>query len=299
MKLLICTQAVDSRHSVLGFFVRWIEEFAKYADQVEIICLQKGTFAFPSHVRVHSLGKEAGETNRIVYAFRFLKLLWKLRGSYDTVFVHMNPEYLVLGGVFWRILGFPVVLWYTHKNVDVKLRIAAFFARTICTASEESFRLESKKIQVMGHGIDTNFFTPDPSIVRGNWWLSVGRLTISKRHDLAIRKAHAECRALRVAGDGPERASLEALAKNLNAEVTFLGGLTQDELRDEYRTAKVLLHTSETGSLDKVVLEALACNLPVYTSNPVLKYLEHEDREFVKTRHSLPLLIQSLVRRLG
>ena len=57
----------------------------------------------------------------------------------------------------------------------------------------------------MGHGIDTDFFSADPSVARGNWLLSVGRLMPSKRHDLAIRQAQAEGKELRIAGEGPEQ----------------------------------------------------------------------------------------------
>lgn len=61
MKLLIITQTVNTEDPVLGFFVRWIEEFAKHAETVEVICLKEGSHAFlPSNVRVYSLGKKRG-----------------------------------------------------------------------------------------------------------------------------------------------------------------------------------------------------------------------------------------------
>ena len=53
----------------------------------------------------------------------------------------------------------------------------------------------------------------------------------------------------------------------------FLGSQTQEQLREEYRRAGVFVHASETGSLDKVVLEALACGLPVITTSASLKNL--------------------------
>ncbi|MBY0293792.1 glycosyltransferase [Patescibacteria group bacterium] len=207
----------------------------------------------------------------------------------------MNPEYLVVSGPLWRILGKRTALWYTHKHVDTKLRIAALFADTILTASKESFRLKNAKVRVMGHGIDTDFFTPDPSVVREDWILSAGRLTKSKRHDLAIRAAARENKELRIAGDGPERHSLERLATELHANVHFLGGMTQTQLREQYRRAEYLMHTSETGSLDKVVLEALACGLPIKTNDPALKYLEGAEPELVAREHSLEKLIPKIL----
>ncbi len=303
MKLLIVTQTIDTEDPVLGFFHRWIEEFAKHIESIEVICLKEGKHELPKNVRVHSLGKTESSRqkavgSRFVYAIRFLRLIWRLRRDYDAVFVHMNPEYIMLAGWLWRAWHKKIVLWYTHKSVNLKLRFATYFVNAVLTASKESFRLESAKVRVMGHGIDTDFFSPDPSTVRGDWILSVGRLMKSKRHDLAIQEAVREGRELRIAGEGPERAHLEALANETGARVQFLGGLTQVQLRDEYRKAAYLIHTSETGSLDKVVLEALACGLPVKTNDPALKPLEHEGPQYVREHHSLSALIPRILATL-
>ena len=101
--------------------------------------------------------------------------------------------------------------------------------------------------------------------------LSAGRLSATKRHDLVIRAAAHFPNDVRIAGDGPERGRLERLARELSlaARVHFLGPQTQAELQ-EYRRMGVFVHASETGSLDKVVLEALACGLPVITTSAAM-----------------------------
>jgi len=266
MKLLIVTQMVDENDPILGFFCPWIQEFAKHCSKITVIALSVGKHHMPSNVSVHSLGKDKGY-GRFTYTVRFYKYIWSMRNKYDVVFVHMNPEYICMAGIMWRILGKRIALWYTHKSVTPKLRIAEFLSNIIFTASQESFRLQSKKVHVVGHGIDTNFFTPNENINRDNWLLSVGRLTQSKRHDLAIHVAALVNSELRIVGEGPEHKILEALAKALKVKIRFLGGITQTQLREEYWRAAYLIHTSETGSLDKVVLEALACGLPVISTN--------------------------------
>jgi len=102
--------------------------------------------------------------------------------------------------------------------------------------------------------------------------LSAGRLSPTKRHDLVIRAAEHFGNEVRIAGTGPEQQRLEELASrlSLSARVHFLGPQMQKQLREEYRTAGVFVHASETGSLDKVVLEALACGLPVVTTSASL-----------------------------
>lgn len=268
MKLLICTQVVDAQDPDLGFFARWIEEFAKHCEKITVICLRAEKRSLPSNVEVVVLGK----TSRVARVARLWRACVSHRGEYDAAFVHMNPEYMVAAGLLWWLWGKRTALWYTHKSVNLKLRIAVLLAHTIFTASKESFRLRTKKLQVMGHGIDTDFFSPDPKTVRGEAILSAGRLSPIKRHDLVIRATEHFPNEVWIAGDGPEKYNLERLAGSLylTARVYFFGPQTHEQLRDKYRTAGALVHASETGSLDKVVLEALACGLPVITTSVAL-----------------------------
>src|SRR3989344_2761544 len=169
VKLLILTQKVDSEDPILGFFHRWIEEFAKHCEQITVICLYEGAHNLPDNVRIFSLGKEQFENlkiknsfkiknlklkipRQVLYIARFYHFIWRERKNYDAVFVHMNPIYVVLGGLLWKVLRKKIGLWYTHKQVDLKLRIAEKLTDIIFTASRESFRLESDKIKVVGHG---------------------------------------------------------------------------------------------------------------------------------------------------
>lgn len=315
VKLLICTQAVDRNDPALGFFHRWIEEFSKHCESVVVICLRKGDFSLPKNVEVIALG----ERHRALRALELCAIALGRRNEYDAVFVHMNPEYLVAAGWLWRVLGKRIALWYTHKSVDLKLRIAEKLAHVVQTASKESFRLPSTKAFVMGHGIDTDFFAPDSSVERGEWLLSAGRLMHSKRHDLVIRAAAIAGRELRIAGDGEERERLLSLAKELGVAARFLGGLTHEKTRDEFRRAALFVHTSETGSMDKVVLEALATDCPVLTTSAAYSGLPvetveaipealaeavsrpHEARgrvEAIRAHHSLKGLIPRILEQL-
>ena len=295
MRVLLITQTVDVNDPILGFFVRWIEEFAKQCERVEVICLEEGNYSLPENVRVHSLGKER-DTGRLMRVGNFYRFIWRQRKEYDVVFVHMNPEYVILGGLFWRVWNKKIALWYTHKSVNLKLRLAALLSNVIFTASAESFRLRTKKLHVMGHGIDEEFFSPDERIMRGTAVLSAGRLSPTKRNDLIIQAAEHFPNEVLIVGDGPERHHLENLAeqRSLVSRVHFLGARTQEQLREEYQKAGMFIHTSETGSLDKVVLEALACGLPVITTSTILTGLpviqvqatpEAIAKEVLTTRH--------------
>src|SRR3989338_2848671 len=62
LKLLIITQKVDKNDHILGFFHRWLEEFAKNTEKLTVICLEKGEYNLPENVKVLPLGKKNLET---------------------------------------------------------------------------------------------------------------------------------------------------------------------------------------------------------------------------------------------
>ncbi len=281
MKLLILTQKVDAHDPVLGFFHAWLEAFARRCDHVTVICLEQGTTHLPKNVTVYSLGKER-RRSRIAYLWRFYKFVWRERNRYDTVLVHMNPEYVVLGGPVWKVLRKPIALWYTHKSVNVKLRIAEKWADHIFTASKESFRLPSKKVSVLGHGIDVDLFARHSSHAPATRLLTVGRISNAKDVRtliLGVGEVHEHQPDAPIIFDivgGPAIRPDERYAKELEnlvgswelgAIVHFLGERTHADLPAIYSAYGAFLHASRTGSLDKAVLEALAAGLPVITSS--------------------------------
>ena len=273
MKLLIVTQKVDFGDSNLGFFHSWISEFSKYCEQVIVICLQEGEHNLPANVTVKSLGKERG-TGKLTQVLRFAFCV--LRSDYEVVLVHMNPEYLVLAGWWWRFLGKKIALWYTHKHVDLKLRVAEKFANIIFTASTESLRLKSKKVLVTGHGIDTDFFSPGAKHFRdsqGGKVLTVGRITRSKNLEEIIKAVGPGCE-LAIAG-APITESDREYQRSLESKANFIGPVAYQDLPDLYRSADLFVNASTTGSIDKAVLEALACNVPVVTTNEAFKQVAH------------------------
>ena len=281
MKLLITTQVVDRDDPLLGFFHSWITAFAKQCEEVTVVCLKEGMHDLPANVRVLSLGKERGRVSRVRYALRFWKIIWQERTHYTDVFVHMNHEYIVLGGLLWRLLHRPIIFWYVHKQVTWKLRFATWCANYITTATAETFPLSTPKLRVVGHGIDTTFFSPAASVKKDTSLklLSVGRLSSTKRHERVVEVCAelgppAELSIVGAAaarGDAVYEKSLRGLVSELglSTRVHFLGARTQHQMRDIYHAADMLVHTSQTGGMDKVVLEALACGLPVVTTSTV------------------------------
>jgi len=281
MKLLILTQVVDTNDSVLGFFHRWIEEFSKHADSITVICLKEGEHHLPPNVRVFSLGKEKGRVSRLQYAVRFWRLIWREHRNYDVVFVHMNVEYVMLGGPLWRLWGKKVGLWYLHKSVSLRLRVAVFFANHVFTGTKQSLRLETPKLHIMGQGIDVETFSsiakqmPEVFTV-----LFVGRLSPIKGVETLIEAAsilRKKGMLLRVeiigGADTLDQVTYLQKLQNLVAKenlweiVSFVGPVKNELLPTRLARASVFVNTSRTGSLDKAGIEPMAMALPVVSCN--------------------------------
>jgi glycosyltransferase involved in cell wall biosynthesis len=279
MKLLIVTQVVDTEHPILGFFVRWSLEFAKHCEHVHIICLQEGSHNLPDNVTVHSLGKESG-AGRLTYLWRFYKLIWQLRHEYDNVFVHMNQIYVILGAPFWRAWGKRVGLWYTHGTVSKSLRLAEKCTHTIFTASAEGCQMKSDKIMITGHGIDTEHFKPNQSEEKKIDLVTVGRITESKNL-LQLVNILGEIRkkldvSLTIVGatvtaeeqQYEKKLHAHVVTQNLSDQVHFIGRVSQADLPTVLNQSKIFVTVAQNGSLDKVVLEAMACGLPMVSMAP-------------------------------
>jgi len=118
-----------------------------------------------------------------------------------------------------------------------------------------------REAQVIHPPVRTDFFTPDPSIPREDFWLIAGALEPYKRVDAAIEAAARIGRRLVIVGDGSEAARLRRLAAGYPA-ISFRGRCSDDELRDLFRKAKVLLFP-QVEDFGIVAVEGQACGLPV------------------------------------
>ncbi len=177
MKLLILTQKVDKNDDILGFFHGWLQEFAKNCEKVSVIALSVGEYDLPSNVKVYSLGKEKG-SSKSQYVSKFFKYIIALKNEYDSVFVHMNQVYLLLGGIFWKIWNKKVALWYVHRANSLDLKLAIRFVDYIFTSSPESFTVKSKKTIYIGHGVDSSkLICHGERNENGTEIVSVGRIT--------------------------------------------------------------------------------------------------------------------------
>ena len=287
MHLLLFNLATDADDPILGFTTAWLRALAEHCDRVHVITVRQGRLDLPDNVSVHSVGKERGygKPRKAVAFYRQLGHILRAE-SIDACFAHMNPIFAVMAAPLLKVRRIPITLWYAHKSVTWTLRVAEKLVDRVVTASPESFRIPSRKVIVTGHGIDTTRFVPTP-VPRGPdrpfTVTSVGRLSPVKRletlveaTDLLVHHRGLTNVRVRLVGPAPdvvyaERLRREVAARGLDEIVDFVGPVPHAHVLAEYQQADVFVNLSDTGSVDKAVLEAMSCRVPVITSNVAFK----------------------------
>lgn len=198
-------------------------------------------------------------------------------------------------------LGLPVTI--TLRGTEVphshnpalrpRLMWALQAAARVFSVSESLRRLAlelgvaAEKTEVVGNGIDTARFHPvDRKIARSRYGVpenahvlvSVGALVERKgMHRIidclpALLKRYADLHYVIVGGSSPEgdiRAELDAQVARLGLRehVHFLGSLPPDEIKWALSAADVFVLASRNEGWANVFLEAMACGLPVVTTD--------------------------------
>lgn len=308
MHLLIVTQKVDQEDENLGAFYYWFERLSREFDEVTVIASYVGKTDFAPHVTLYSLGKEKN-TSRFFRIKTFFELFSYHYASCDAVFFHQIPEFVIAAAPFLLSLKKRSVLWYAHKSVTLRLKIAEKLVDFIATSSPEGFRLPSKKVIYTGQAINTDLFMPRPPdgarAEKKFKLITVGRISPIKNYEQIINACAVGAHiwpdewSLSIVG-GPllprDYSYLESLKhliaeKNLSSHINFLGPAGYSRIPALLQNHDIFVNVSGTGSLDKAVFEAMSVGISVLTANeayrsvvPDAYFLEHTHPEFLAER---------------
>lgn len=129
---------------------------------------------------------------------------------------------------------------------------------------------------VVPNPVDTVKFcmTRPPQQIEHFTFAAMGALTSVKRYDLLIRAfalAHSglEGAKLVIAGDGPLREPLAALAKKLGVagSVTFMGSVERERAPEFYNSVSCVVCSSDFETFGITLIEALACGRPLISTS--------------------------------
>ncbi len=216
-----------------------------------------------------------------------------LRNPVDAMHAHFASSATRVANFVTRLTGIPYSFTAHAKDIfhatvnlsSLQKKIQA--ARFVVTVSQFN-RAYLQQVQGDGpgdvrclyNGIDLRHFRPrsdperDPHLI-----LAVGRLVEKKGFDLlieacAILQQRGHPFLCQIVGHGEQRAALaqQIQAHCLDDRVTLVGPLPQDKVRAAYQKASLMALPCRVGKdgnrdgLPTVLLEAMACGLPVVTT---------------------------------
>ncbi|TXS89794.1 glycosyltransferase family 4 protein [Parahaliea aestuarii] len=226
--------------------------------------------------------------------FRLIPYLWhcwRLLGRVDLVHLMANS------GWSWQLYAAPLIWLASWRGVPLIVNyrgggaadyLAASASRVLPTLRratalavpsgflQEVFGRYQVTCSVVPNIVDTECFTPVERMPGAAVPL---RLAVTRNlealygldtaiRSLALIQEHRPGSTLTIAGTGPERSALQALAEQLGlaSSVYFAGRLSREDVARLYAEADVLLNPSRVDNMPNSVLEAMASGLPVVST---------------------------------
>ncbi len=115
-------------------------------------------------------------------------------------------------------------------------------------------------LRIWSRGVDVDMFRPLPAVTlpfKKPIWLYVGRVAVEKNIEALLALDLPGTKV--IIGDGPAKSALEKKFP----DAKFLGPKTGEELVRHYAGSDVFVFPSKTDTFGLVMLEALACGVPV------------------------------------
>jgi glycosyltransferase involved in cell wall biosynthesis len=232
----------------------------------------------------------------------------------QRIHAHWATHPTTAGWVMSQIARTPLSMTAHAHDIYLDQAMLAFKLREAvavltCTGQNLAFLKElapdvpEGRVRLSYHGLDLDVYKPaaaPPEVFR---ILSVGTLLPRKGFDTLVEacgllKRDGVAFECVVVGDGPMRAELEARAAALGLRgVTFLGKQSQEKLPDIYKRSSVFVLAAVHGKapvvgvsqkpsasdlvhfgIPNVILEAMACGLPVVTTRqaPLVEVMRGE-----------------------
>jgi teichuronic acid biosynthesis glycosyltransferase TuaC len=275
------------------FRSKFFGEYSKYADVKKSESRHGIKIYHPKYLVIPKIGMYLTPLFLAVTSYFAIRKLIKKGVTFDVIDAHYFYPDGVAAVVIGKILKKPVTV--TARGTDLTLipeyRIPRMMIQwvikksthmmTVCEAlRKELLKLgaQENKVTTLRNGVDLELFQPPNNRtklrsdldIKGKTIISVGHLIERKGHHLIIEALRTIPEiTLLIGGDGPEEHPLKSLANNLNLgdRVSFLGPLTQLQLRDYYGACDALVLASSREGWANVLLESMACGTPVVATN--------------------------------
>lgn len=186
-------------------------------------------------------------TLHISYCHSPMRYVWDQSHSYQNTYKAFQPL-----KILYRPILHKVRMWdrVASARVDKFIANSNYVSKRI----KKYYKQDS---EVLYPPVDLDTFSVAEK-KKANY-LAVGRLIPYKRFDLIVEAFNKLGLSLHVVGTGPELKKLKKMARE---NIKFLGNISNEELREEYKNAKALIYP-QVEDFGIVPLESMASGTPV------------------------------------
>ncbi len=274
MKILIISTTVYNLpppgYSGLEMLVyQWACEFAKAGHQVSVVC--PGDSRFPPELNIEVIPVGLRESEEAAY------LRYKNRletDSFDVIEDHSWAWYSVLSQME-SDHQLPIIHCYHSDPYNLGAAPPIEKPCVLAFSEAQANIIRSKwslAVRVVHHGIDLNFYKPDPSVERSNRYLFLARYTPEKGF-LEIAYLAKKCRVpLDAFGDVEIVANQDYVTKCFNEadgrQIRVNPGISREETVKQYQSHKALITWPNYVEIfGLTTVEAMACGCPVISKD--------------------------------
>jgi L-malate glycosyltransferase len=202
-------------------------------------------------------------------------LLAPLVGARSLYFCVGGPMEVVDGGIWAENKVFNLLQTPSRKIENLLVRLIADFDIIITMGTRAAVFMRERgvnaEIHVIPGGLDTRDYSPSGRAPTRDV-VFVGRLAPIKRIDLllgavALVKRNIPDIRVSIVGDGPLRASLEQMARDLGLATNVVFEGHRSDVSNVLAESRLFVLTSDTEGVSLSVMEALACGVPAVVSN--------------------------------
>jgi glycosyltransferase involved in cell wall biosynthesis len=270
---------MDPNHPIFAHQYEIVLSLSRHFESVTVITGSLAKISLPSNVNVFVSKWIEGKrfTSIVNFISIFVRVLKSAKPN--VIFSHMTDVQASIAAPFAFFCGAPHYLWYAHAKKSIYLRWVTLWSKGIISSTKGSCPSDSKKLTLIGQSIDPKVFSFSN---RRNFppkrFVHVGRLDPSKN----ILEIIAVLRGLNYSNSditltlvgAPSSTKTRYLYDEIltlkNSHdldwITLVSNVPRGDLPSFLSRFDCFIHAYR-GSLDKVLIEATMCGLPVITTN--------------------------------
>ncbi|QLL24309.1 hypothetical protein DLE04_00920 [Actinobacteria bacterium IMCC26103] len=278
--LLIFNYATDEKDQVFAHQIEVVRQLSIKFRKVYVITASRGFGSLPSNVTcIESKwvqGKHFSNSTRLIK--NFLGVV--LRDKNIVVFSHMTEVQSALVSPLTKFLRMKHIVWYAHASRSLAMNLNKFMLNSIVTSTVGSCPYTGNKVKILGQAIDEKRFKFTIHKIGSPYnFVHIGRTDPSKDINKLMRfvedvNSMGYESTFTIVGR-PSNPKFNFYIEDLYnlrkgfkepLRVVFREPMERNSVPDFLESFSIFIHAF-IGSLDKTLVEATLCGIPVLSIN--------------------------------